>query len=131
MDSLYEVTLRFSSTSFLITSDSPDLIGDLKAVFNTDVIHDAPCRVNHSTTISVTSEADGAYSVSIGGLLISSGSIEEAAYATMRIMSDSFVGSVSGRLFVMHAAAAAFHDSAILFAGSSGVGGNLKMNISA
>ena len=122
MKHLFEILLEFSFNRFIVTSDSQPLIRDLRNVFNSNALPSAANCAKPLTTISVISEPAGTYSVSVEGLHINRISIEEAAYVAMRIISDSFVDYISNRLLVMHAAAAAFYDSAILFAGCSGSG---------
>lgn len=122
MKSLFEILLEFNFNRFIVISDSQPLIRDLKNVFSGNALLDATNCAKPLTTISVISEPADTYSVDVKGLEINRISIEEAAYVTMRIISDSFVDHISNRLLVMHAAAAAFYDSAILFAGCSGSG---------
>lgn len=122
MGATYKIVLSFHFDSFLIVSDIFDLIKDMKAVFGAAAARDTPSGTNSLITINVMSRPDGTYSVGVDKLLVNSNSIEEAAYVVMRIISDSFIDNISNSLFVMHAAASAFGDSAVLFAGSSGSG---------
>ena len=114
--------LHFDYDSFELSSESAELLASFRTVFSEDTLApDDPAAEQSCRSIEI-SETGGVFRIEGESPNLIAPSFEEAAYAVMRIMSDSFVSHVSEEQMVMHAATAAFGSTAVLFSGSSGSG---------
>lgn len=117
-----DLKLHFDYDSFQLSSRSDGLVSAFWRVFSKDALMPDPSNIGRDCRrIGINGEGR-AFEVEWESLALPVPSFQEAAYAVMKIMSDSFVSHVSRDRLVMHAATAALGSTAVLFSGPSGSG---------